>query len=111
LKLLREKREAAAKAAEDKKIENQRRKDERAAAKREKAALQKEKSDERETNKRLGIYWETVKNNGWGNKLQEFLKSGAPIPPGAYHAPYCGSVPPICIYNQRIAKMRLELKK
>jgi hypothetical protein len=59
----------------------------------------------------LGIYWETVKNNGWGNKLQQFLKSGAPIPPGAYCAPYCGSVPPICIYNQRVAKMRLELKK
>jgi hypothetical protein len=57
----------------------------------------------------LGIYWKNVKNNGWGNKLQEFLKSGAPIPPGAYHAPYCGSVPSICIYNQRVAKMRLEL--
>jgi hypothetical protein len=59
----------------------------------------------------LDIYWENVKNSGWGNKLQEFLKSGAPIPADAYHAPYCGTVPQICIYNQRVAKMRLELKK
>jgi hypothetical protein len=53
----------------------------------------------------LGIYWEDVKNNGWGNKLQEFLKFGAPIPLGAYHAPYYGSIPSIYIYNQRVAKM------
>jgi hypothetical protein len=53
----------------------------------------------------LGIYWKNVKNNGWGNKLQEFLKYGA------YHASYYGSVPPMCIYNQMAAKMRLELKK
>jgi hypothetical protein len=44
------------KAAEDKKTENQSRKEERAATKQVKVILQKEKSDERETNKRLGIY-------------------------------------------------------
>jgi hypothetical protein len=97
LKLLRDRREATVKAAKDGKVENQWRKDEHAAANQAKATLQKEKSDERETNKRLGIYWENVKNNGWGNKLQEFLKSSAPISPGAYHAPYYGSMPPICI--------------
>jgi hypothetical protein len=111
LKALRDRRQEAAKALEDRKLENHRRKNERAAAKQAKANLQKEKSDERETNKRLGIYWENVKNSGWGNKLEEFLKSGAPIPADAYHAPYCGTVPQICIYNQRVAKMRLELKK
>jgi hypothetical protein len=56
LKLLRDKREAAARVAEEKKVENQRRKDERVAAKQAKATQQKEKSDKRETNKRLGIY-------------------------------------------------------
>jgi hypothetical protein len=76
-----------------------------------KADQQKEKSEERAANKRLRTYWENVKSNGWDNKLQELMKSGVPIPAGAYHAPYCGSVPPIYIHNQRIAKLKLQMKK
>jgi hypothetical protein len=81
-------------------------KQEQAAAKVAKADQQKDKSEEITANKRLRTYWENLKSNGWDNKLQELMKSGAPIPAGAYHAPYCGSVPPICIYNQRITKLR-----
>jgi hypothetical protein len=47
LKALRDRRQEAAKALEDKKLENHRRKNERAAAKQAKANLQKEKSNER----------------------------------------------------------------
>jgi hypothetical protein len=111
LKVMRDRRQVAAKAAEEKKLEYKRKNEERAAAKQAKECLQKEKAEERAVNKRLQTYWENVKNNGWGNKLQELLKSGTPSPPGTYRAPYCGTVPPICIQNQRIAKMRLELKK
>lgn len=108
---MRDMRQVAAKAAEEKKLEYKRKNEERATAKQAKECLQKEKVEERAVNKRLQTYWKNVKNNGWGNKFQELLKSSTLSPPSAYRAPYCGTVLPICIQNQHIAKMRLELKK
>jgi hypothetical protein len=51
--------------------------------------------------KRLDTYWKEVANNGWEDQLQAVMKSNALPPPGAYMGKYYGSVPAVCIHNQR----------
>jgi len=76
-----------------------------------KAIEQKEKNDERANEKQVKIYYNLQRRRGWGNDLHKLLKIHRTLPVAMYQAPYWGQVPSPCIWNQKVAALRLKFKR
>jgi hypothetical protein len=74
-------------------------------------ATARKRATERAEKKQLEDYWKRVKDAGWGDPLHQMIKN-TPVNQGSpSYAPYSGSAPPICRYNQKIAMLRRSFKK
>jgi hypothetical protein len=104
-------KESAVQAKRQRALDRDSKKAVRAEEKATKVEKQYQKQEEKQEKDRLNDYWKDVAAQGWGNNLQKLVKSNRPPLPGSYVGRYCGTVPPQCIYNQRVRCLKLKFQK
>jgi hypothetical protein len=104
-------KESTAQAKEQRASERERKKAARVEERIAKAQKQREKQAEKAEKDRLNEYWKEVTKQGWGNHLQQLMKSDRALPPGSYVSVYYSTVPSQCIHNQCFRCLKQKFRK